>query len=129
MGFTAPLPWGPAAARLVALDEPAHGAQPALLAAGPGTAVVRLDRRGTQRWSHAPEGEADPALPLQAAGPALLCAGGGATLLDLATGTVLARPAAHEVDAAALLPDLSVALHFKSGGLLLLRLATHLSLL
>ena len=132
--FNAHLPWGPSG-RLLALDEPQAGQaaasadHPALLAAGPGGAALRLDHQGAQLWSRAPEGGQDDALQPQAAGPALLCAGGPATLIDLASGTVLARPALREVDAAALLPDLSVALHFKGGGFLLLRLATHLSLL
>ena len=134
--FNAHLPWGPSG-RLLALDEAsapgvpagARGSHPSVLAAGPGGAALRLDHLGAPVWSRASEGESGEALPPQAAGPALLCSGGPATLLDLATGTVLARPALRDVDAATLLPDLSVALHFTGGGLLLLRLATHLSLL
>ena len=59
----------------------------------------------------------------------LLSAGAGATVLDAATGALLARPVSSEieVDGAALLPDLSLALHLRGGTLLSLRLALHLS--
>jgi hypothetical protein len=59
----------------------------------------------------------------------LLSAGAGAAVLDAATGALLARPVAAEVqvDGAALLPDLSLALHLGAGALLSLRLALHLS--
>ena len=79
-------------------------------------------------WSHPAEGTL-ASLPPQRAGPVLLSAGAGAAVLDLATGALLARPVAAqtEVDGAALLPDLSLALHLREGALVTLRLALHLS--
>jgi hypothetical protein len=123
--FQARLPWGPSG-ELLALEEAGHPS--ALLAAGPGGALQRLDARGAPVWAHPAEGTLPP-LPPQHAGPVLLSAGAGAAVLDAATGALLARPVAAEVqvDGAALLPDLSLALHLGAGALLSLRLALHLS--
>lgn len=123
--FQARLPWGPSG-ELLALDEP--GKPSALLAAGPGGALQRLDARGAPVWSHPAEGTLPP-LPPQHVGLVLLSAGAGAAVLDAATGALLARPVAAgtQVDGAALLPDLSLALHLREGALVSLRLSLYLS--
>jgi hypothetical protein len=132
--FEAPLPWPVEAGFLSPVDELEEKAvqkaslrSPGFLATGPDGAAVRFDERGARLWS------LDPSSP-QPAAPALLYRGvallsrEGLSLHDAAEGLPLSRVCANPPQRVALAPDLTVALVDGRSALVILRLATHLSL-
>ncbi len=129
--FARDLPWGPSG-HLAEIASAASAGEPddaALLALGPGAAALLFDAQGSYRWTRPPlEASAHPPLAPIQRGQVVLLACGPAELADTASGRPLARLAAGDVDAAALLADLSALLHLRDGTLARLRLATHLSL-